>query len=274
MSLARKTTLLLLVSLVGCASKPSPQAPPASTPSASTAPRAAITPIVVPEYVRSAVDAGDRDAEDRALDAGRRPAEMLAFFGITPGMRVAELMAGRGYTAELLARVVGPSGEVYGQNNRFILERFAEAPWSARLAKPVMKNVKRIDSELEAPLPDVRDLDAVLMVLFFHDTVWLKTDRAAMLRAIFAALKPGGVFGVVDHSARAGDGIKEVQTLHRIEESVAQSEITAAGFLLDASADFLKNPEDPRDWNPSPSQAGERRGTSDRFVLRFVKPKR
>jgi predicted methyltransferase len=198
---------------------------------------------------------------------------MLAFFGIAPGMRVAELMAGRGYTAELLARVVGASGEVYGQNNRFALERFAEAPWSARLAKPVMKNVKRVDSELEAPLPDVRDLDAVLMVLFYHDTVWLKTDREAMLRAIFVALKPGGVFGVVDHSARAGDGIKETQTLHRIEQSVVESEIAAAGFVLDASADFLKNPQDPRDWNASPTQAGERRGTSDRFVLRFVKPK-
>jgi predicted methyltransferase len=219
------------------------------------------------------VDVADRDAADRDLDAGRKPVEMLTFFGIEPGMRVAELMAGRGYTAELLARVVGPQGEVYVQNNRFVLERFAEAPLSERLKKPVMKNAKRVDAELENPLPGVSDLDAVLMVLFYHDSVWQKADRVAMNRAIFAALKPGGVFGVVDHSARPGDGVKEAQTLHRIEQSVVEREVTGAGFVLEASADFLKNDQDTRDWNASPSKAAERRGTSDRFALKFVKPK-
>jgi predicted methyltransferase len=119
----------------------------------------------------------------------------------------------------------------------------------------------------------VRDLDAVLMVLFYHDSVWQKADRVSMNRAIFAALKPGGVFGVVDHSARPGDGVKEAQSLHRIEQSVVEREVTGAGFLLEASADFLKNDQDTRDWNASPSKAAERRGTSDRFVLKFVKPK-
>ena len=222
----------------------------------------------------SAVAAPDRSAEDRALDAGRKPDLTLSFFGIAPGMRVAELGSGMGYTSELLARVVGPTGKVYGQNIKLFLERFAEKPWSERLKKPVMANVVRADRELEDPLPpDAKDLDAVLCILIYHDTVWLGADRARMNHAVFAALKPGGVYGIVDHSGRDGTGTSEVQTLHRIEEKVVKEEIERAGFVLDAEADFLKNPADTRDWSASPRTAGERRGTSDRFVLRFKKPR-
>jgi predicted methyltransferase len=188
-------------------------------------------------------------------------------------MRVAELGAGGGYTSELLARVVGPSGAVYGQNIAFFLQRFAEKPWSERLAKPVMKNVVRVDREFDDPLPpEAKNLDAVLFVLVYHDSVWLKTDRDRMNRAVFAALKPGGVYGIVDHSGRPGTGATETQTLHRIEQSVVEAEIKNAGFVLDAEASFLRHPEDARDWSASPRTAGERRGTSDRFVLRFKKP--
>jgi predicted methyltransferase len=112
----------------------------------------------------------------------------------------------------------------------------------------------------------------VLLVLLYHDTVWMKVDRARMNRAIFQALKPGGVFAIVDHSARPGAGLSEVQTLHRIEEPTLRGEIEAAGFRLAASGEFLRNAKDARDWNDSPMAAGERRGTSDRFVLAFVKP--
>jgi predicted methyltransferase len=220
------------------------------------------------------VDAADRSDADRALDAGRHPRELLAFAGIRPGMRVAELGAGGGYTSELLARAVGPAGKVYAQNSRLILERFAEKPWSERLAKPVMANVVRVDREFDDPLPpDARDLDAVLIVLFYHDTVWMGVDRDRMNRAVFAALKPGGEYVVVDHSGRTGSGASETQTLHRIEQSVVEKEVAAAGFVRDGEAAFLRNPDDARDWNDSPRVAGERRGTSDRFVLRFVKPK-
>jgi predicted methyltransferase len=228
----------------------------------------------VPDAIRTAVGAPDRSAEDRALDAGRHPAETLAFFGIAPGMRVAEIGAGGGYTTELLARVVGPTGSVVGHNSPFILGRFAEKPWSERLAKPVMARVIRTDGEFEEPLPpDVRDLDAVLIILFYHDTVWMHTDRARMNGTVFRALRPGGVYGVIDHSARDGSGLADVGTLHRVDEAVVRREIEAAGFRLDAEASFLRNPADARDWNDAPSVAAERRGTSDRFVLRFVKPR-
>ena len=219
------------------------------------------------------VTAPDRSPEDRALDAGRKPAELLDFLGAKPGWRIADLGAGGGYTTELLKRAVGDTGVVYGQNSKKLLEMFLEKPWSARLAKPVMKGVVRLDRDFDDPFPkDMRPIDAVTMVLFYHDTVWLGVDREAMNKAVFAALKPGGVFVIVDHSARPGDGIKVSDTFHRIEEDVVKSEVLAAGFVLDGEADFLRNKDDTRDWNDSPRAAGERRGTSDRFVLRFKKP--
>jgi len=251
----------------------------------SAASTAATTPATAPEATPPAphtavvdrysaiVAAADRSEDDRALDPGRRPAELLAFIGVQPGMRVAEIMAGGGYTAELLARAVGSEGHVYGLNSPWVLDRFAQGPWSARLQKPVMANVTRLDREVDAPFPDdVRDLDAVVNVLFYHDTYWMEADRAAMNRAIYAALKPGGVYVIVDHSGRQGSGTTEVKTLHRVEESVVRAEIEAAGFLFNSDANFLRNPEDTRDWSASPGAAAERRGTSDRFVLKFKKP--
>ncbi|WP_437910427.1 SAM-dependent methyltransferase [Sorangium sp. So ce327] len=282
--------VLALTALAGCSASP-PAAPPpptAAPPAQPDAPPAAAAPapgdavapaplsvasVEVPAALRTVVDAADRADADRALDAGRKPAETLAFFGIQPGMKVAELAAGGGYSAELLARAVGPGGVVYAQNNRFVLERFAEKPWSERLRKPVMKSVVRVDRELDDPLPpEARDLDAVFLVLFYHDTVWMEADRAAMNRAVFRALKPGGVFAIVDHAGRAGTGVTEVKTLHRIEEKIVREEIERAGFRLAAEATFLRSPADTRDWNASPMVAGDKRGTSDRFVLKFVKP--
>jgi len=226
-----------------------------------------------PLSIEAIVNAADRSDQDRVLDAGRHPVEFLKFLDLKPGMNVAEISAGGGYTTELLARAVGPRGTVYGQNSQFVLERFAQEPWSQRLLKPAMKNVIRVDREFDNPLPpDSTGLDAVVNVLFYHDTVWMKTDRAKMNRAIFAALRPGGVYVIVDHSAPEGAGTTQAQTNHRIEESVVRDEVQKAGFQLVASANFLRNPSDTRDWNASPHAAGERRGTSDRFVLKFRKP--
>jgi predicted methyltransferase len=93
-----------------------------------------------------------------------------------------------------------------------------------------------------------------------------------MNKAVFKALRSGGVYGIVDHSAKPGSGLADVETLHRIDEPVVKREAQAAGFELAAEADFLRNPQDARDWSASPRTAAERRGTSDRFVLKFVKP--
>jgi predicted methyltransferase len=168
---------------------------------------------------------------------------------------------------------VGPDGKVYGHNSPWLLQRFAEAPWTARLQKPVMQNVTRLDREFDAPFPDdVNDLDVVVNVLFYHDTFWLGVDRDKMNQAIFNALKPGGAYVIVDHSGRTGTLSTEVKTLHRVEEKLVRDEVLRAGFVLAETGDFLRNESDTRDWNASPSAAGQQRGTSDRFVLKFIKP--
>jgi predicted methyltransferase len=265
-----RALLVVAVLLPSCV-RPRPAVPTA--PSSAAPPAAAARRVVASPAAQAVVSANDRSPEDRALDAGRHPAELLSFIDVRPGMQVAELAAGGGYTTELLARAVGPDGRVWAQNNRFILDRFAAKPLGERLRKPALRNVVRVEREFDDPLPpDVRNLDAVVIVLFYHDLYWLGADRDAMNRRIFDALRPGGVYAVVDHSARSGTGAADVKTLHRVEESLVRAEVERAGFRLVAASEFLKNPADPRDWNASPTGAGERRGTSDRFALLFVKP--
>lgn len=227
---------------------------------------------------REAVDYGalaaapDRTDADRKLDPGRRPAETLAFLGVRPGMRVAELGAGGGYTTELLARAVAPDGVVYAQNGRRLLELVKDA-WERRLRRPAMRGVVRVDRELDDPLPpEATGLDLVVMNAIYHDLVAGGADRARMNRKILDALAPGGAFVVIDSSARPGRGGADAGTLHRVDEQLVKDELSAAGFRLAAEGSFLRHPEDARDWSSAPGAAGERRGTSDRFALRFVKP--
>lgn len=218
-------------------------------------------------------DPNARDPEDVKLDVGRKPDELVAFAGIKPGMKVADLAAGSGYTTEVLARAVGPTGVVYGMNSPMMIQKWVGKSWPARLERPINKNVVKVTREFDDPLPpEAKDLDAVVMVLFYHDTVWIGTDRAKMNANVLKALKPGGKFIVVDHSGRAGTTTKEADTLHRIEESVVKDEVTKAGFTLASEGSFLRNPSDKRDWDASPGEAGSKRGTSDRFVLAFAKP--
>jgi len=227
----------------------------------------------VPEPIKAAIAAADRTDKDRALDAGRKPGEVFGFFKLAPGQKIGELFSGTGYSTELMARIVGDAGVIYAQNTPEIMEKFARAPWAQRMEHPAMKLVKFAERATETPFPDdAKDLDAVICILNYHDFVWQKVDRAKLNAAVFAALKPGGVYGIVDSSAAAGSGERDTETLHRIDQAVVETELKAAGFALDASSEVLRNPDDKRDWSSSPSAAGARRGTSDRFVLRFVKP--
>jgi len=258
-------------------SEAAPSPPPAATDDASHPPVTALT--VTPEAA-AIVAALDRTDADRALDAGRHPGELLTFLALEPGMHVAELVAGTGYTTELLARAVGgprdpgskAGGKVWAENPPAFL-KFVGAPYKERLARPVMKSVARADRELASPLPaDAKGLDAVVSVLVYHDTVWLGIDRDKMNKAVLDALKKGGEYVIVDHSAAEGHSLDDVKTLHRIEEAAVEREVLRAGFERVASANFLRNPDDARDWNDSPTAAADKRGTSDRFVLKFVKP--
>jgi len=265
--------VLAALSAVSCSKKSDPAAGSGSAEAPKPIPP--YTPAAnVPDAIKAAIAATDRSDDDRRLDAGRKPGEVLAFFGVAPGQKIGEIFSGGGYTTELMARVVGDSGVIYAENTPEAMEKFLKKPWEARAAKPVMKNVKFAALPVDAPFPaDAKDLDAVVMVLNYHDIVNMKTaDRAKMNKAVFDALKSGGSYDIVDSSAAPGSGTRDTETLHRIDEEVVKQEVTAAGFKLAGESDVLRNPDDKRDWNSSPKAAAERRGTSDRFVLKFVKP--
>jgi len=272
-----ETTILMITVAVAALSLlwiPSLRAQQASS-SAAVQEAPAIPPDQIPQNIRTAVDAPSRPAQDRALDAGRRPDQMLAFFGIKSGMKVGELFAGGGYTTQLLSAAVGPDGTVYAQNPVFPPERkqIGDA-FQARLKNPQLKNVAAIGKSYDADdllgAPD-GSLDAVVTNMNYHDLVLFKAYREKINGAVFKALKPGGEYCIVDHSARAGSGANDVK-LHRIDEDFVIREVEKAGFKLAAASSALRHPEDDRTWVTNPKGAGARRGTSDRFMLKFVKP--
>jgi predicted methyltransferase len=221
-----------------------------------------------PDYA-AIVAAPDRADADRQADQRRQPAKMLAFTGVQTGMKVLDMEASAGYSTELLARAVGPTGTVYAQDSAAVIERFVKDKFDIRAQKPVMKNVVHVIRNFDDPIPpDVADLDLITFFFAYHDIAYMEVDRAVMNRKMFAALKPGGFLIIADHSAKAGDGINVARTLHRIEESVLKQEIEAAGFKLVAEADFLRHPEDPRD-----AKVFQPAVPTDEFVLKYQKPK-
>jgi predicted methyltransferase len=199
----------------------------------------------------------ERPQNERALDASRKPEEVLSFYGVKPGMKVADLLAARGYYTAVLSQAVGEKGLVYSVNNRHRPEL------EERLKHPAYANVRRLDS---LALPANADLDFALIHLNYHDLP--AATRASLNKMVFAALKPGGVYGIVDHSAKDGSGEEAVKSLHRIDKALVVKEVTAAGFSPAGEADIFKNPKDDRTMSVLKD-----RGTSDRFVLRFQKPK-
>ena len=219
-----------------------------------------------PDY-QSLVASADRSDADRTNDLRRKPVEFLAFIDVRPGMAVADLDAGGGYTTELLARAVGAAGKVYAQNTREAVDNL-KGRFDERAKKPLMKNVVHVVRPFDDPLPpDARNLDLVTFNFGYHDTTYQGVDRARMNRLVFEALKPGGHYIVADHAARPGAGLAVGKTLHRIEEAIVRQEVEAAGFRVAAEGAFLRNPADPRDAAVfKPTQP------NDEFVLKFVKP--
>lgn len=222
----------------------------------------------IPAAIQAIVDAPDRSPADRETDKRRHPAELLAFSGVKPGMKVLDVGSGRGYGAELMARAVGPQGSVIAQNDPIVFEKFMKGQWDPRFSTPVMSNVKTVLSPTDVPVaPGSGPFDLIMFVYMYHDTVWMGRDRKAMNQALFAALKPGGNLIVVDHAGNPGTGTTQTDTLHKIEESVVKSELEAAGFKLADEAKFLRNPDDPRDTPFFKATI-----PVDGFVLKFVKP--
>lgn len=228
------------------------------------------TPRHLDDPITAAVQHSDRLASDLERDAERQPGRILDFFDIKPGMHVADVMAGDGYYTEILSRAVGVQGKVYCQNTAIPLKVFADKPLSERLKDGRLPNVVRLDTEFaDSGLPE--DLDAAILIRFYHDFGWQEVDRAAFNTLMFQSIKPGGVFGVVDHHAKKGAGIEEGRRLHRVEASFLRTEVEAAGFVLEAESYVLTDPEDAMDWSIfDPEHAG--RDTTSRFVYLFRKP--
>jgi len=219
-----------------------------------------------PDYA-AVVASPDRSDADREIDKRRNPVQLLAFTGAGTGMKVLDMGAGGGYSSELMARAVGASGVVYAHNAADLSAR-AKERFEARMKTPAMANVVALARPFDDPLPtDVRDLDLVTFFFFYHDTTYMEVDRAEMNRKLYAALKPGGMLVIADHSARPGDGATVGKTFHRIEEAVLRGEVEAAGFRLVAEGDFLRHPEDARNFS-----VNRPTGPVDEFVLKFRKP--
>jgi predicted methyltransferase len=219
-----------------------------------------------PDYA-ALLAAPDRSDADRQADKRRDPVPFLAFAGLRPGMKVLDMGAGAGYSSELVARVIGPTGVVYGQNPPDNFERARDA-LAARAATPAMRNSVALVRPYDDPLPaDVHDLDMITFLFFYHDTTYLNVDRAQMNRKLFAALKPGGVMVIADHSAKADADISVGKALHRIDESMLRREVEAAGFRLVAEGNFWRSPGDTRDFSTQRPT-----GPVDNFVLKFRKP--
>jgi predicted methyltransferase len=220
----------------------------------------------VPAYVSAAVADTGRPKAQTDQDAMRKPAEMMTFAMVKPGDKVLEIWPGGGYVTRLLSKIVGPSGKVYGVN----------APsWPDRLKMAV--NAVTSDSAysnvtvLEQPLDQIKapePLDVVWTSENYHDfqnNGPFKADTAGMDKAIFAALKPGGLFIITDYVSVPGAGKTVTATLHRIEPDVIRQEVTAAGFVLDSQSEILKNPTD--------THAERSHQGSDQVMFRFRKPR-
>jgi predicted methyltransferase len=268
---------------------------------AGLAASAAMAQPITTAEIKAIVASPDRTPADLTNDKRRHPEDILAFLALKPGLVALDVSAGGGYTTELLARAIGPTGKVYGQSrprpatpppaptNRegnstptvaappppsgppkpspvALADRESRMKAANVAAAPITAVVQPFEDPAPAELADGK-LDLVTLMFNYHDLGFLGVDRSAMNKAIFKALKPGGFYVIGDHSGRPGTGISESGTLHRVEEAFLRKEVEAAGFKLVAEGNFLRNPNDPRDKNtPDPPQP------KDEFFLKFVKP--
>ncbi|MBA5637934.1 class I SAM-dependent methyltransferase [Duganella sp. LX20W] len=218
-------------------------------------------PAAAPQYA-SIIASPLRTADDVKGDAKRKPAVFLAFAGVQPGMKVLDVAAGGGSTSQLLALAVGSSGEVWAQGQK------ANPGMEKRLAEHPQANLHPVLQSFDNPVPaGAPPLDLVTLIMNYHDIVNLPTDRAAMNKHIYDALKPGGHFIVIDNAAKAGSGLSATNTLHRIDEATLVDEVTKAGFTVEATSDYLRVPSDPRE-QPFFKMDGK---PDDKFAIRFVK---
>lgn len=226
----------------------------------------------IPAYVAAAVADRNRPEADTKRDSGRKPAEVMAFAGVKPGDKVIELDPGPLYFTRLLSKVVGPNGRVYA----YVPSDLDALYKKARMVvppppDPLYPNVVFLYEPIASVhAPEVVDLVWTSDNLHdFHDKLFGPADMAAVNAAIYRALKPGGAYLVLDHAAEAGSGLRDTETLHRIDSTTVKTEALAAGFVLEAESSVLRNPADDHTKKVFDSSV---RGVTDQFVFRFRKP--
>ena len=244
-------------------------APTATAAPATAAPPAAsyVIPAGIPKYIRSAVESPGRSAEAKARDANRKPAEVLALSGVKPGDKVVEFASFGQYFTAMLSDIVGPKGVVYMYDLPYTEARSGAAS-RAFVAAHANSKYELVDyNALKLP----EKVDIVFNVLYYHDLPLNNIDTASLNKRIFDALKPGGIFFVVDHNAAPGSGTTDTKKLHRIDPEVIKKEVTAAGFELVEQSKLLAHAEDD---HTQIVFAPGLRGLTDQTIFKFRKPKK
>jgi predicted methyltransferase len=222
----------------------------------------------VPAYITAAVADSGRPAADTARDADRKPAESVAFAGVKPGQTIVDFMPGGGYFTRIFTKAVGPKGHVIALSSAGSPDKFS-APTKEIAAQPAYANVTAVVDKISALPPAAADIFWTSQN--YHDLHNFEgADLSVINKAIFASLKPGGTYLVIDHADAPGTGTTNTKTLHRIDAAAVKKEVEDAGFKLVAESDLLKNPNDPHTakvFDPSI------RGKTDQFILKFEKPK-
>ncbi|MGA7713865.1 MAG: hypothetical protein WCA81_18370 [Rhizomicrobium sp.] len=226
----------------------------------------------VPAYVTAAVNDAARPDTDTKHDADRKPADMVVFAGIKPGTRVMDLIPGGGYFTRIFAKAVGANGYVYAfqptELDHFLKDGKQPPVIAVAAAYPNVSVIRGSVNKLVAPEP----LDVVWTSQNYHDlkdSFFAPADTALVNKAVYDALKPGGLYIVLDHSAENGSGIRDTDTLHRIDEAVVKKEVEAAGFKFVGESNVLRNKDDARTLKVFDKEI---RGHTDQFILKFRRP--
>lgn len=230
--------------------------------------------MAAPSDYRAAVAEAGRAPKDVALDASRKPAEVLDFLGLKRDMAALDVMAGGGYYTQIMSRAVGPNGSVtVFEPKQFYEEPANKSNWDALVGSH--RNVRLMAVPLDGLSFPANSYDFVMMHLTYHDFYWEsakyqfpRMDPDAVLRNLYAATKPGGIVAVIDHAAALGDTRQTVENLHRIDPAVVKADFERAGFMLEAESKLLAVPED--DHTKSVFDPAVR-GKTDRFVMKFRK---
>lgn len=234
---------------------------------AAAPPAPYVMPAGIPDYIRKAIGAPDRTPAMTARDANRKPAELLALSGVKPGDRVLEFAAFGQYFTTLLTNIVGEKGMVYMLDLPYTEARAGAASRAFVAAHPNARY--EVADYNTAALP--QNLDVVFNVLYYHDLPLNKVDVKSLNQRIFSALKPGGVFFIVDHNAAPGSGTRDTEKLHRIDPAIIKQEVLAAGFELVEESKLLAHAADD---HTQMVFAPGLRGLTDQSVFKFRKPAR